>query len=32
MVTFWFVPMLPGLPGGTGTPTTLPAALAEDEL
>src|SRR6266480_8146817 len=24
--------MLPGLAGGTGTPTTLPAALAEDEV
>src|SRR6266550_4139055 len=24
--------MLPGLPAGTGRPTTLPAALAEDEV
>ena len=32
MVTFWFVPMLPGLKGGTGTPTTPPAALAEAEV
>src|SRR5882724_7250495 len=32
MMTFWFVPMLPELKGGTETSTTLPAALAEAEV
>src|SRR6266566_2215760 len=32
MMTFWFVPMLPGLPGGTTIPTTLPVPLAEAEV
>src|SRR6266568_8089850 len=32
MVTFWFVPMLPELPGGTTIPTTLPAPLADADV